>query len=222
MDEINKFRVYTQGGKRKALYTKNILSGYTPFSEKLIKIKGEEYRELDPKRSKLGAAILKGLSQTGIKEGSTILYLGASHGYTPSFVSDMIGEKGIIFCLDFAPTVMRDLVFICEKKTNMIPIIADAKNPENYKENIIPVDVVYQDVAQRDQVKIFLDNCNTHLKPGGFGLLALKARSIDVSGKPKNIFFEARKQIEKNYTIVDYRELDPFEKDHAFFVVKKK
>lgn len=223
MEEINKFRIYSKGfGNKKSIYTKSILKGHKPFSEKMATFKGEEYREIDPKRSKLGAAIIKGLSQTGIKEGSTILYLGASHGYTPSFISDMIGEKGVLFCLDFAPTVVRDLVFLCEKRNNMIPLIADAKKPQEYKENIIPVDVVYQDVAQRDQVKIFLDNCDTHLKPGGFGLLALKARSIDVSAKPKNIFFEARKEIEKKYSIVDYRELDPFEKDHAFFVVKKK
>lgn len=223
MEEINKFRIYSRGQhKKKSIYTKSILKGFKPFSEKTITIKGEEYREIDPKRSKLGAAIMKGLSQTGLKEGSKVLYLGASHGYTPSFVSDIVGETGVVFCLDFAPTVVRDLVFLCEKRQNMIPIIADAKKPKEYKENIIQVDVLYQDVAQRDQIKIFLDNVKEHLEIGGFGLLALKSRSIDVSRKPKDIFLEARKELEKTVTIVDYRELFPFEKDHAFFVIKKK
>lgn len=223
MEEINKFRIYSKSGhKKKSIYTKSLVKGFKPFGEKTTNFKGEEYREIDPKRSKLGAAIMKGLSQTGLKEGSKVLYLGASHGYTPSFISDIIGEKGVIFCLDFAPTVVRDLVFLCEKRQNMIPIIADAKKPLEYKKNIIPVDVVYQDVAQRDQIKIFLDNVKEHLEKGGFGLLALKSRSIDVSRKPKEVFLEARKELEKTVTIVDYRELSPFEKDHAFFVIKKK
>lgn len=223
MDEINKFGIYQSGfGNKKKYYTKNLVPGVSSFHEKLIKIKGTEYREFEPKRSKLGAAVAKGLSQTGIKKGSLILYLGASHGFTPSFVSDIIEENGAIFCLDFAPTVVRDLVFLCEIRKNMIPIIADAKKPESYKQKIVPCDVIIQDVAQREQVKIFLDNVDMHLKKGGFGLLALKARSIDVSKKPKQLFQEARKQLEAKYTIVDYRELDPFEKDHAFFVIKKK
>lgn len=223
MEEINKFRIYSKPGhKKKSIYTKSLVKGFKPFGEKTTNFKGDEYREIDPKRSKLGAAIMKGLSQTGLKEGSKVLYLGASHGYTPSFISDIIGEKGVIFCLDFAPTVVRDLVFLCEKRQNMIPIIADAKKPLEYKKNIIPVDVVYQDVAQRDQIKIFLDNVKEHLEKGGFGLLALKSRSIDVSRKPKDVFLEARKELEKTVTIVDYRELSPFEKDHAFFVIKKK
>ena len=222
MEEVNKFKVYREGkGKTQKTYTKSQLPGQTYFQEKTVKRGGDEYREIDPKRSKFAAAIQKGLSQTGIKPGSYVLYLGASHGYTPSFVSDIVGDKGVVFCIDFAPTVMRDLVILSEKRKNMIPIIADAKKPSLYKENILPVDVVYQDVAQRDQVKIFLDNCEKHLKKEGFGLLALKSRSVDVSAKPKQIFNLARAELEKKMKIVDYRELDPFEKDHAFFVVKK-
>ena len=60
------------------------------------------------------------------------------------------------------------------------------------------------------------------MKPGGFGLLALKARSVDVSRNPKEIFREIRAKLERELVIVDYRELDPFEMDHAMFVVKKK
>ena len=222
MEEINKFKVYSQGkGRLARLYTKSMLKNASHFGEKIFKYKSEEYREIDPKRSKFAAAIIKGLSQTGIKPESKILYLGASHGYTPSFVSDIVGENGVVFCLDFAPTVMRDLVLLCERRKNMIPLIADAKKPSSYKENIIPVDVVYQDIAQREQVKIFVENCDLHLKDGGFGLLALKSRSVDVSEKPKRIFELAKKELEKHLKIVDYRELDPYEKDHAFFVVKK-
>ena len=223
MEEINKLRIYRERkGKKTLLYTKNLTPGKKFFAEKTIRIKGEEYREINPERSKLGAAILKGLSQTGIKEGSIILYLGASHGYTPSFVSDIVGSEGFIFCLDFAPRVVRDLVFLCEERKNMAPMLENALMPETYKDKVPQVDVIYQDIAQRDQIGIFLSNCEEYLKQGGFGLLALKPRSIDVTRKPKDIFRETRKILEEKLTIVDYKELDPYEMDHAFFVVKKK
>ena len=60
------------------------------------------------------------------------------------------------------------------------------------------------------------------LKPGGFGLLALKARSVDVTKNPKEIFRKVKIELEEKYNVVDYRDLDPYELDHAFYVVKKK
>ena len=222
MNPVMKYpNVYSKkDGKRSKLFTKNLVPGISLFEEKLFREGGTEYREWDPKRSKLAAAIVKQISQIGIKEGNTVLYLGASHGYTPSFVSDMIGKKGFMFAIDFAPVVVRDLVFICEQRKNMTPLLEDCNHPENYKDKITKVDIVYQDIAQKNQVEIFLKNMQ-FAKPDGFGLLALKARSVDVTKKPKDVFKEVRRQLEKEVKIVDYRELDPFEKDHCFFVVKK-
>jgi len=215
-------------GRTPRLLTRNLTPGTAFFDEDLVWQDKNEYRVFDPRRSKLGAAVAKGLQQSGIKEGNTVLYLGASHGYTPSYVSDIIGPSGFMVCLDFAPRVVRDLVFVCEARPNMAPVLGDAKRPEEYKENVpAPVDVVYQDIAQRDQVAIFLKNCDAFLKEGGYGLLAVKARSIDVTRAPKEIFKAIKREFEtgetaKRYVIVDYRELDPFEKDHAFFVVKRR
>ena len=207
------------------IYTKNLTPGKTFFDQEfLITENGEEYRELDPKHSKLGAALARGCQQFGIKEGERILYLGASHGYTPSFVSDMIGKNGVLFCLDVAPRVVRDLVFVCEARSNMIPVLADASQPHTFADRVTGVDAVFQDIAQRNQVEIFLKNIDLYLKPGGFGMLALKARSVDVLRRPIDVFKDVKRQLESvpGLVIVDYRELDPFEKDHAFFVVKKK
>jgi len=223
MEQINKTRIFEKRfGKKKSYFTKSLYPNYRGFSERIERFKGEEYREVMPERSKLVAAIAKGLSQTGIREGSSVLYLGASHGYTPSFVSDIVGESGCVFSLDFAPRVVRDLVFVCESRKNMLPLLDDAFHPENYKDLVFDVDVVYQDIAQRNQLEIFLKNCDAFLKHGGFGLLALKARSVDVSRKPGDIFNEVEKELAKKMIIVDKRKLDPFEKDHIFFVVKKK
>ncbi|MBN2142052.1 fibrillarin-like rRNA/tRNA 2'-O-methyltransferase [Candidatus Woesearchaeota archaeon] len=225
LQRIKKFPVFERRHDRRLLFTKNLTPKRSFFAEALLKDKGEEYRAWDVSRSKLGAAIKKGASQIGIKEGDTVLYLGASHGFTPSYVSDMVGKDGFVFCLDFAPRVVRDLVFVCEERENMAPILGDAAHPEAYKD-LIPeeVDVVFQDIAQRNQVEIFLKNCDAYLKSGGFGLLALKARSVDVSKNPKQIFAHVRRELEshKGLTVVDYRDLYPFEKDHAMFICKKK
>ena len=207
------------------IVTKSLVPGTTFFeNETPWYEEGVEFRELDPTHSKLGAAIANGCQQFGIKEGSTILYLGASHGYTPSFVSDMVGKDGMIYCLDVAPRVVRDLVFVCEVRENMIPMLADARNPHTFASRVTTVDVIFQDIAQRDQIEIFLKNVRTFLKPGGFGMLALKARSIDVTRRPDDIFRDAKRQLDSipGISLVDYRSLSPHEKDHAFFVIKKK
>ena len=204
------------------LYTQNFTPGLRFFEEDIVKFNGNEYRFFDARRSKLAASILKGISQTGIKEDSYILYLGASHGYTPSFLSDIISEKGFIYAVEFAPRVIRDLVFLSEKRNNIVPIFGDANQPLIYKSRITNVDIVYQDVAQRNQAEIFLKNCDMFLKKGGFGLLAVKSRSIDMAKKPRQVYQEVRALLEKNITIVDYKILDPFEKDHCMFIVKKK
>ncbi len=205
------------------LFTKNMLKRVSHFDENIVIEKGIAYREWEPRRSKLGAALIKKISQIGLKEGNVVLYLGASHGYTPSFVSDIVGKGGFIFALEFSPESARDLVHICEQRSNMAPVIANANYPEEYKDKVVlQADVVYQDIAQKNQVEIFMKNCNAYLKSGGFGLLAIKARSIDVTRRPSDIFREVRIELEKHIAIVDYKELNPYEKDHAFFVCKKR
>ncbi|HLD72316.1 MAG TPA: fibrillarin-like rRNA/tRNA 2'-O-methyltransferase [Candidatus Nanoarchaeia archaeon] len=214
------FEVYQD--QKYNLYTKSLLPGKAPFEEKTIKDSGAEYREFDPTRSKLAAMIKKGCTNAGIRKGDVILYLGSSHGYTCSFVSDMVGEEGLIFGIDPAPRVMRDLVFLAEERKNIVPVLADANHPEEYLDKVCQADIVYQDVAQRNQAEIFIQNCNLFLKSGGYGLLAIKARSIDARKRSKQIFEEIRTQLEKLFVVIDYRILEPFEKDHCMIIIKKK
>lgn len=215
----HKFRgLYESKDKKRIILTKNLVKGRSVYGERLF----GDYREWDPRKSKLGAAIHKGISQVGIKPDSIVLYLGCASGTTSSHVSDMVGKGGFVYALDFAPRVLRDIVLVCEQRPNMVPVLADASKPETYFHQVGMSDVVFQDIAQKDQVGIFLKNCEIFLKKGGFGLLAVKARSIDVTRKPKEIFRIVRQQLDEKITIVDYKELEPFEKDHALFVCKKK
>lgn len=192
------------------------------YGEDLLKEGSDTFRVWDPFKSKLGAGIVKGLSQTGIKPGSKVLYLGSASGTTVSHVSDLVGEEGFVYALDFAPRVMRDFMFVCEKRKNTLPILGDANHPEHYQQYVGDVDVIFQDVAQKNQVEIFMKNIDTFLKPGGFGLLALKSRSVDVTKYPDVVFREVMQKLQQRLTIVDQRNLNPFEKDHMLFVVKKK
>ncbi len=206
---------------KKFLATENLTPVKKFFDEKLIKTEGKEYREFNPFRSKLAAAMLKKISIIPIKEKDKVLYLGASHGYTSSFVSDIIKEDGIVFCIDFAPRVVRDLLFVCEERKNMIPIMADASKPEKYADRTTKVDVIYQDVAQRNQVEILFKNLD-FLKPKGYILVAIKARSIDVTKSPQKVYREVEEKIKAELRIIDKKELAPFQKDHIFFVCQKK
>ncbi len=216
------FEVYESEGKRRQLYTVNLAPGQKVYGERLVNENGVEYREWDASKSKLAATILKGSPNIGIRKNDVVLYLGAASGTTVSHVSDIIGGEGLVFAVDIAPRVMRDLIFLCYKRKNIAPILADANKVNELTERICAVDVVYQDVAQKNQVEIFLKNVDLFLKNGGYALLAIKARSIDVTKNPKQIFRDVKEKLEKTLTIIDYRELEPFQRDHAMFVCKKK
>ncbi len=212
---------YIEKKGKKVLLTENLVPNEKSFDEELIKYNEKEFRVFDPKRSKLASTIIKGSPNVGFREGNVVLYLGSSHGYTTSFVSDIVGNEGFVFAVDIAPRVMRDLVFLCYKRKNIAPILLDANKINLLKERISAVDMLYQDVAQKNQIEIFLKNL-VFLKKDGYALLAVKARSIDVTKQPKQIFKEVREKLGKLLTIIDYRELEPFQKDHCMFICKKK
>jgi len=220
---INKSKIFeVYEDKKNRLYTVNLTPGKKVYDEKLINEKGIEYREWNARKSKLAASILKGSPNIFIRKGDVVLYLGCSTGTTASHVSDIVGKEGFIFALDFAPRVMREMVFVAEDRKNIAPILGDANRPESYIDKVSIFDVVYQDIAQREQVDIFLKNVSLFLKKGGYCLLAVKARSIDVTKKPKQIFAEVRSRLEKELTIVDYRTLEPYQMDHCMFILKRK
>jgi fibrillarin-like pre-rRNA processing protein len=208
-------------GRMTVLLTRNLVPGKTVYNENLVREDGVEYREWDPMKSKLASSILKGISQTGLKEGHSVLYLGASTGTTVSHVSDIVGSKGFVFAVEFAPRVARQLVYVAESRKNIAPILADANQPGLYFHKVTLCDFLYQDIAQKNQAEIFLKNM-MFLKRDGFGILCVKSRSIDISKTPAEIFRMVRAQLEREVVVVDYRLIDPFQRDHCVFVCKKK
>lgn len=211
--------VISKGKKR--LATKNISPGFKVYGEDLVEYKGEEYRIWDPNRSKLAAAILKDLEMLPIKPGSRVLYLGAATGTTPSHVADIVGKKGVVFCVEFAPRAMRELVIVCEKKGNMVPVMADARYPEKYSMVVGEVETIYCDVAQPEQAKLLADNADMFLKRGGWILLAIKARSIDVTKKPSEVYKKEIAVLEdRGFTVRQTISLEPFDRAHSMVLAK--
>jgi fibrillarin-like pre-rRNA processing protein len=200
------------------LATLNLKTGVKVYGEKLVEFEGKEYRLWDPRRSKLAAALLNGLITFNLENDSKILYLGASAGTTPSHLSD-IAYDGLVYCVEFSSRMMRKLLDICRQRDNMIPILDDARKPHNYLSLLQQVDLVYADVAQPNQTDIFMDNMRLFLKEDEYGIIMIKARSIDVTRKPKQVFREEESIIiNHGFRVVEKIDLEPYEKDHRALV----
>lgn len=188
------------------------------YNEKLITYKGKQFRSWNPYRSKLAAAILKGLN-IKIKPDSNVLYLGAATGTTVSHVSDIV-KDGIVYSVESSPVAVKKLIKVSEKKQNIIPILEDANHPDRYSSFISTVDFIYQDISQRNQAEIFISNIKKYLNKKGTGVLMVKARSIDVSLKPEKAYeVVCLKMKDEGLKILDKADLKPYEKDHAAIIV---
>ncbi|HYZ96411.1 MAG TPA: fibrillarin-like rRNA/tRNA 2'-O-methyltransferase [Nitrososphaeraceae archaeon] len=216
--------ILTDNTNEKYLATQNLINGNSVYGEKIIKYEDIEYRLWDPFRSKLAGAILKGLRENPIKESSKVLYLGASTGTTVSHVSDIVGNRGIVFPVEPSVRVARELLEnVSSKRNNIIPILSDARNYLKYYGYFGIVDVVYSDIAQPDQTMIAIDNSKSYLKDDGDLLIIIKTRSIDVLTDPKIVTQNEAKKLEaNNFTINQIINLEPFEKDHSLIHAKIK
>ncbi len=190
------------------------------YGEKFIEIDGETYREWNPNRSKAAAAIKNGIN-IELNSNNHLLYLGAASGTTVSHFSDIL-EEGFIYGVEYSDTVFRDLLELAEDRENIAPFLDNARKPENYGNLVSEVDIVFQDISQRDQPEIFIRNCKRFLKKGGIGLLAVKARSISSSEDKKVIYNEVKDKLSEEFRIIDETELEPYEKDHLFLKLEKK
>ena len=216
------YQVSLEDGARR-LATRNLAPGRNVYGERLLRFEGVEYRVWDAFRSKLAAAILKGVETVPIKPGHQVLYLGAASGTTPSHVSDIVGEKGKVYCVEFASRSLRELVNnVCAYRFNMVPILEDARFPEKYAMFVNgKVDDVYCDIAQPEQAKVLADNADVFLKPSGWVMLAVKSQSIDVTKEPAEVYRREVKVLEnRGFKVVEVVHLEPYDKAHAMIVAQ--
>jgi fibrillarin-like pre-rRNA processing protein len=207
------FLLEVDGQKRLATRSDDV----TPvYGERIL----EGYRLWDPFRSKLAALLLKGGSfRPVLARDAKVLYLGAATGTTVSHVSDIVCD-GLVYAVEFSPRSLRDLIRLCERRKNIVPIFADAANPEEYAFLVEPVDLVYQDVAQRSQAEIASRNCARYLKSGGELILMLKTRSVDSTARPEAVLQAEMKNMQ-GLDLLHVMDLLPFHQDHFAMQAKK-
>jgi fibrillarin-like pre-rRNA processing protein len=203
------------------LATLNLVKGTKVYDEDLVEEEGKEYRTWNPYRSKLAAAIVRGLKRMEIGNGSKVLYLGAATGTTSSHVSDIVGKKGSVYAVEISERSMRDLLKVCETRENIFPLLNDARNVEAYADDAGKVDMIYQDIAAPDQAEILIRNASL-LKEHGLAYVAVKSQSIDVSKDPKEVFDEFIKKVSKSFKVIESMGLEPFDRMHLFLVLQKK
>jgi len=175
-----------------------------------------EYRQWNPYRSKIGAAIVGGIPSINFGPGSKVLYLGAATGTTCSHVADICGNTGIVYAVEFSARCGRDLINMAKKRTNIVPLVNDARRPWEYRFFMEMCDFVFADVAQPDQARIVGLNCKLYLKNGGYFMIAIKASCIDSTLDPEVVFQnEINKLKEEGLKPKRYMSLEPYQKDHA-------
>jgi rRNA 2'-O-methyltransferase fibrillarin len=215
--------IFIAKGKEEALVTRNLIPGESVYGEKRIQVESEEgkveYRVWNPFRSKVGAAILGGVENIHIKPGAKVLYLGAASGTTVSHVSDVVGPTGLVYAVEFSHRSGRDLINVAKKRTNVIPIVEDARHPQKYRMLVGMVDVLFADVAQPDQARIVALNAQMFLKNGGHFVMSIKANCIDSTAPAEVVFArEVKKLQEENFKPLEQITLEPYERDHAVVV----
>ncbi|MCK4565938.1 MAG: fibrillarin-like rRNA/tRNA 2'-O-methyltransferase [Candidatus Thorarchaeota archaeon] len=208
--------------EQKSISTKSLVPGTSVYGEKLVKEGEDEFRLWSPRRSKLSAAIKRGLTEMPIQPGSKVLYLGAASGTTVSHCSDIVGPNGVIYAVEFSQRTVRDLVQLAAVRPNIIPILDDARHPTRYAPLVSgSIEVVYQDVAQPNQASILYENLKTFCSFGAWGMLAIKARSIDSTSSLEEVYSREIAELDnKGLEIVENINLEPLEKDHRFVVCR--
>jgi rRNA 2'-O-methyltransferase fibrillarin len=217
-------------GRDDALATKNMVVGESVYGEKRVSVETPaadsglpptkiEYRYWSPFRSKIAAGIVGGIETCAIIPGCKVLYLGAASGTTVSHVSDIVGPTGVVYAVEFSPRSGRDLVNLAKKRTNIVPIINDARRPEQYRMLVGMVDVVFADVAQPDQGRIVGINAAAYLKTGGAFMISIKANCIDSTAAPEAVFAaEIDKLRALGLKPKEQLTLEPYERDHCIVV----
>merc|ERR1712127_27767 len=214
--------VFVLRGKDDAIVTKNLNPGESVYNEKRVSVENKddagtktEYRVWNPFRSKICAAIVRGIGNIYMKTGAKVLYIGAASGTTVSHVADLVGPTGCVYAVEFSKRSGRDLVNMAKKRTNVIPIIEDARHPQKYRMLMPMVDVIFADVAQPDQARLLGLNASMFVKNRGHFMISIKASCIDSTKPPEVVFAAEIEALKKEkFRPVERISLEPYERDH--------
>ncbi len=165
--------------------------------------------------SKLSAYLLgKGRNWPFTKE-SNVLYLGAAEGNTLGFLSKICCD-GKIVGVDISPMAMAELINLAEEENNILPVLADAHFPDKYEVYAANSDILYQDIAQSDQVEIFIRNYKFFKPKCAF--LMIKSRSMP--GNSKNIFDKIEIKLKNEFDNLEIIDIKKWAKGHRAYYIE--
>jgi fibrillarin-like pre-rRNA processing protein len=182
--------------------------------EHVIAVRGSLYRHWETARSKLAAGLARGWADPLPERSEHWLYLGAASGTTATHVADLVGPAGAVFSVEKSARPFLTLVDAADRYPNLFPILQDARVPDEYAGLVPPVDGLYQDVAQPDQIDIALANARLYLRGGGKLLLALKTSSLGRTGTPAEKAAAAVHRLETGFTVRPPLSLEPHHRQH--------
>ncbi len=185
------------------------------YGERWATVGPRTFRAFDPTRSKLAAGLARGYAGPLPRPGELWLYLGAASGTTASHVADLVGPTGAVFAVEKSPRPFARLLPVAERWPNLLPILEDAREPENYADLVSPVDGIYADVAQPDQTGLLLRNAELFLGRGrGTVLLALKTPSLGRERGPVAHLRDAEARLGSRFLLEPAVRLEPFHRGH--------
>ena len=131
-------------------------------------------------------------------------------------------QEGVVYAVEFSPRSGRDLIGMAKKRTNVIPIVEDARTPQKYRMLVSTVDVIFADVAQPDQARIVALNADYFLRNGGHAVISIKASCIDSTVAPEIVFAQEVNHLRNaKFKPQEQVTLEPYERDHAMLVGKQ-
>jgi len=202
-------------GDRTELWTE--AAGELPpvYGEGWLERDGRRFRRFEPARSKLSAGIAGGWDGPIPRPGERWLYLGAATGTTASHVADLVGGDGAVYAVERSVRPFARLLATSARWPPLLPILADARAPASYADLVPPVDGLYADVAQPDQVEIVLANARLLLSgPGAALLVALKTASMGRDRSAGRHRDSAEERLAREVDLDAAVKLDPFHRGH--------
>jgi len=146
-------------------------------------------------------------------EGEAVVYLGAAGGERAAAIAR---QATSVLAVEKSPVAGLRLVERAKAQADLVPVVGDARQPEAYGPLVPELGLLVQDVAQPDQVEIFLDNADRFQPDRGY--LAVKARSIAVDRPPEQVFDRARERVAEEADVREIVSLDPHHEDHVMIV----
>ena len=192
------------------------LPNYLKKKRGMLQIRREDrWIVWNPYHSKLSAYLLAGGKNWPFERNSKILYLGSAEGNTISYLSE-ICKTNSITAIEISPVAMAELLVLVKKKNNIIPCLCDAHFPEKYRIQANNPEIIYQDIAQNDQVEIFIRNCE-YFKPKQ-AFLMLKTQSI--AKKDLDIFKCTKKRLNEIFESVESVNINKWARGHSAYFME--